>query len=126
MDIGARIRRLREQKGLSQGDLEEATGMLRCYTSRVENGHTIPSITTLERYASALQIPLSQLLYDTGFASRPQTTPKAMLEDLMESPGAAGVEGRFLSKLWTLLETLNESDRELWISVARKLSRTKS
>ena len=58
MAIGARIRQLREQKKLSQGDIERMTGLLRCYTSRVENGHTIPSLETLERYAAALGLPL--------------------------------------------------------------------
>ena len=44
MSIGARIRQIREKKGLSQGDIERVTGLLRCYTSRVENGHTVPSL----------------------------------------------------------------------------------
>ncbi|HXP68622.1 MAG TPA: helix-turn-helix transcriptional regulator [Candidatus Dormibacteraeota bacterium] len=62
--IGERLRKIRESKKLSQGDIEERTGMLRCYTSRVENGHTIPSIETLAKYAQALEIPLYQLFYD--------------------------------------------------------------
>ena len=64
MIIGARIRWFREQKGLSQRDIEERTGLLRCYISRVENGHTIPSLDTLERLTSALEIPLYQLFYE--------------------------------------------------------------
>ena len=64
MNIGETIRNFRLQKGMSQGDIEEKTGMLRCYTSRVENGHTIPSIETLAKYAQALEIPLYQLFYD--------------------------------------------------------------
>ena len=44
--IGERLRTIRESKNLSQGDIEKRTGMLRCYTSRVENGHTVPSIET--------------------------------------------------------------------------------
>jgi transcriptional regulator with XRE-family HTH domain len=63
MLIGQRIRQLREQKGLSQGDLEAATGLLRGYISRVENGHTVPSLETLERFAAALDVPLYQLFY---------------------------------------------------------------
>jgi transcriptional regulator with XRE-family HTH domain len=62
--IGERLRTIRESKNLSQGDVEKRTGMLRCYTSRVENGHTIPSIETLAKYAQALEIPLYQLFYD--------------------------------------------------------------
>jgi transcriptional regulator with XRE-family HTH domain len=61
--IGQRIRQIREQKKLSQGDIEETTGLLRCYVSRVENGHTVPSLETLERFAAALDIPLYRFFY---------------------------------------------------------------
>ena len=62
--IGERLRAIRESKNLSQGDIEQRTGMLRCYTSRVENGHTVPSLDTLAKYAQALEIPMYQLFYD--------------------------------------------------------------
>jgi transcriptional regulator with XRE-family HTH domain len=64
MIIGDRLRAVREEKKLSQGDIEERTGLLRCYISRVENGHTVPAIETLEKMARALEIPLYQLFYD--------------------------------------------------------------
>jgi len=64
MVIGDRLRELREQKNLSQGDIEKRTGLLRCYISRVENGHTVPAIETLEKLARALEIPMYQLFYD--------------------------------------------------------------
>jgi transcriptional regulator with XRE-family HTH domain len=49
MDVGHRLRSVREEKKLSQGDIEQRTGLLRCYISRVENGHTVPAIETLEK-----------------------------------------------------------------------------
>ena len=61
MDIGYRLRSLREQKKLSQGDIEKRTGLMRYYISRVENGHTVPAIETLEKMARALEMPLYQL-----------------------------------------------------------------
>ena len=64
MIIGDRLRELREGKKLSQGDIEKRTGLLRCYISRVENGHTVPAIETLEKLARALEIPLYQLFYE--------------------------------------------------------------
>src|SRR6195256_4502279 len=64
MIIGDRLRALREEKKLSQGDIEKRTGLLRCYVSRVENGHTVPAIETLEKMARALEVPLYQLFYD--------------------------------------------------------------
>ena len=64
MIIADRLRELREAKTLSQGDIEKRTGLLRCYVSRVENGHTVPAIETLEKLARALECPLYQLFYD--------------------------------------------------------------
>ena len=61
MLIGKKLKEIREAQNLSQGDIEQRTGLLRCYTSRVENGHTIPSVETLEKYARALEIPLYRL-----------------------------------------------------------------
>jgi len=64
MIIGDRLRALREEKKLSQGDIEKRTGLFRCYVSRVENGHTVPSIETIEKFARALEVPMYQLFYD--------------------------------------------------------------
>ncbi len=58
MLIGQRLRDIREAKNLSQSDIERATGLVRPYISRVENGHTVPSIETLEKWARALGMPL--------------------------------------------------------------------
>src|SRR6266508_649442 len=60
MNIGETIRNFRLQKGMSQGDIEKRTGLLRCYLSRVENGHTIPSLDTLAKIATSLDMPLAQ------------------------------------------------------------------
>jgi transcriptional regulator with XRE-family HTH domain len=48
----------RETEKLSQGDIEKRTGLLRCYISRVEKGHTVPSVDTLEKMARALEVPI--------------------------------------------------------------------
>ena len=64
MIIGDRLRELREEKKFSQGEVEKRTGLLRCYISRVENGHTIPAVETLEKFAHALEVPMYKLFYD--------------------------------------------------------------
>jgi transcriptional regulator with XRE-family HTH domain len=71
MVIGERLKELRGQKKLSQGDVEKRTGLLRCYISRVENGHTVPSVETLERMARALEIPTYRLFADDTHAKKP-------------------------------------------------------
>src|SRR5260370_19999241 len=60
MTFGDRFRAIRQKKHLSQGDIEKRCGLLRCYLSRVENGHTIPSLPTLDKLALALEIPTYQ------------------------------------------------------------------
>ncbi|MBZ5516555.1 MAG: helix-turn-helix domain-containing protein [Acidobacteriia bacterium] len=123
MAIGERIRQLREQKGLSQGDIERTTGLLRCYTSRVENGHTVPSLETLERFAGALGMPLYLLFYPSDEPFRvPNQPPPKSLEELAEEESKEGTDARFLLKLKTLVEHIGDSDRQVLISLARKLA----
>src|SRR4029077_20485031 len=64
MIMGDRLRVLREQKGFDQGEIEKRTGLLPCYISRVEHGHTVPAVETLEKFARALEVPMYQLFYD--------------------------------------------------------------
>ena len=71
MVIGDKLKALREQKKLSQGDIEKRTGLLRCYISRVENGHTVPSVETLEKIARALEVPMYRLFTDDALIAKP-------------------------------------------------------
>jgi transcriptional regulator with XRE-family HTH domain len=118
MTIGVRLRELREEKGMSQGDIEKATGLLRCYTSRVENGHTVPSLPTLEKYAGALGLKLFELFYTN---EGPPTAAPALQDDVDVS-GPGGAEKRFRVKLEKLLKGLSESDRKVFLTVAKKLA----
>jgi transcriptional regulator with XRE-family HTH domain len=123
MVIGTRLRSLREEKGMSQGDIEKATGMLRCYISRVENGHTTPSLETLERFAGALKVPLYEMFYSgEGEVPTPNLTPRASSDELAGQSGQVGEEARFLVKLKFVLAKLGESDRDLLLTLARKLA----
>jgi DNA-binding XRE family transcriptional regulator len=124
MIIGDRLRVLREQKNLSQGDIEKRTGLLRCYLSRVENGHTVPAIETLEKLARALDMPLYQLLYDGEEPPRIDALPSSAAS--AESGwGNSGKEGRFLRKLRHLLGKMQEQDRELILFTAQQMVRRK-
>jgi transcriptional regulator with XRE-family HTH domain len=123
MVIGTRLRSLRAEKGLSQGDIEKSTGLLRCYISRIENGHTIPSLETLERFAGALDVPLYKLFYaGDGEAPMPNLTRRETLEELAAQPGEAGEEARFLVQFKKVLGQLGEPDRDVVLTLARKLA----
>jgi transcriptional regulator with XRE-family HTH domain len=112
MKIGTTIRTYRLQKGLSQGDIEKKTGLLRCYLSRVENGHTIPSLDTLSKIASSLDLPIAQFFADDSLG-RQFNTQKLSDDEL-----------RFLTQIRRYSSNLNESDRKLLLAMVKKFAST--
>ena len=120
MDIGHRLTSLREEKKLSQGDIEKRTGLLRCYVSRVENGHTVLAVETLEKFARALEVPLYQLMYD---GQEPPKLPTKTNGHKAPEWGDVGKDARFLKKLSRFLATMSEADRRLLLSFAENVTR---
>jgi transcriptional regulator with XRE-family HTH domain len=119
--IGDRLRQMREEKKLSQGDIEKRTGLLRCYVSRVENGHTVPAIETLEKLARALEAPLYQLFYNGDEPPILPNLPKRKSsEDI--AWGSAGKDARYLNKLRRLLSKTPDEDRKLILYLAQKMA----
>jgi transcriptional regulator with XRE-family HTH domain len=109
--IGRTLKLIRIEKGLSQGDIEKRTGLLRSYLSRVENGHTVPSLGTLTKIAQALQVNLSDLLGEP---------------DKEIAKTAASFGDRRLLRFWNLMRRygpgLRERDRRLLVGLARKMA----
>jgi len=121
MVIGDRLREMREGKKLSQGDIERRTGLLRCYISRVENGHTVPAIETLEKLARALECPLYQLFYDGEAPPQLPNLLKGKSSDDI-AWGSSGKDARYLNKLRRLLGKSKEGDRKLLLHMAQKMA----
>lgn len=119
--IGERLRALRESQGMPQSEIERRTGLLRCYISRVENGHTIPSIETLEKLARALDVRLYQLFYDSDNPATIPNLPDRKTADEIAA-GCSPEEARFLNRMATLLGRLSEHDRRLLLHVARRMA----
>ncbi len=121
MIIGDRLRSLREEKKLSQGDIEKRTGLHRCYISRVENGHTVPAIETLETLGRALEIPLYQLFYD---GEEPPKLPNLLKRKSSDGIawGSSGKDGRYLNKLRRVLSKSDEQHRKLLLLMAQKMA----
>ena len=121
MIIGDRLREMREAKKLSQGDIEKRTGLLRCYISRVENGHTVPAVETLEKLARAFEVPLYQLFYE---GDQPPELPNLLKQRSAEKDawGSSGRDARFLSKLRRLLGKSSDEDRKLILHMAQKMA----
>lgn len=112
LNIGSTIRGYRQQKGMSQGDVEKRTGLLRCYLSRVENGHTVPSLDTLQKIAGALSLPLSQFFAD-DVVSR-EMASMSLTED----------EIRFLTQIQRYSAHLTDGDRRLLLAMVRKFAQS--
>ena len=111
MNIGETIRNYRLQKGMSQGDIEKRTGLLRCYLSRVENGHTIPSLDTLSKIAGAMELPLSQFFSEAGHSNGGKGLPQLSDDEV-----------RFLSQIRRYSVSLNDSDRKLVLAMVKKMA----
>jgi transcriptional regulator with XRE-family HTH domain len=116
---------LREQKKLTQGDIEQRCGLVRPYLSRVENGHTVPNIETLEKWARALELPLYQLFYDGEQPPKLPNLPRRKTEaDLLW--GSSGKDARLLADFCRLLSRMQEHNRQLLLHMAQKMARTRA
>jgi transcriptional regulator with XRE-family HTH domain len=114
VNIGEVIRTYRGQRGLSQGDIERRTGLLRCYLSRVENGHTVPSLETLAKIAEAMDISLADFFPGTETAR--DRDAQRMLGELSDD------EIRFLSEIKRYSSTLSDGDKRLVLAMIRKMA----
>jgi transcriptional regulator with XRE-family HTH domain len=117
MVIGERLKALREQKKMSQGDIEKRTGLLRVYISRVENGHTVPSIETLEKFARALEVPMYALFYEGEKPPAPEVSRNGG-----DGWGSSGRDARTLGRFRRLLRRTSKADQKLLLFVAQKMS----
>ena len=115
MNIGETIRNFRLQRSMSQGDIEKRTGLLRCYLSRVENGHTIPSLDTLAKIALALDIQLSHFFENAAAENGAARTVPQLSDD----------EVRFLGQIRKYSPSLNDSDRKLVVAMVKKMAGNK-
>jgi transcriptional regulator with XRE-family HTH domain len=120
MVIGQRIRELRESKKLSQGDIEHRAGLLRCHTFRVENGHTVPSIETLEKYARALEVPLYRFFYEGEEPpKKPELSPAEKAKPLW---GSGSKEWPELRRFAKALSRMNDRGRKLILGMAQEMA----
>jgi len=118
MQIGVKLRKLRLAKNLSQGDIQKRTGLFRCYTSRVENGYTVPTVETLEKYAAALEIPLYRLFTDQESVRMPK-----LRQPKDDSSSTRGKKRDAFQKLAKALARMDEQDRKLLLSMAQGMAR---
>jgi transcriptional regulator with XRE-family HTH domain len=122
MLIGRRLRELRESKNLSQGDIEQRTGLLRCYISRVEHGHTVPAVETLEKFARALEVPIYLVFHDGKSPVTKLSLPQSTDGDLLLW-GAKPKERRELRLFAKALASMDRRKRDLLMKMAETMAR---
>ena len=125
MFIGERLRALREVQKFSQGEIEKRTGLIRCYISRVECGHTVSALETLEKFARALEVPIYQLFYEGEEPPKLTHLPKRKTAGEI-AWGSSGNEARLLAKFCRLFSRMEEDDLGLLLFMAQKLARRKA
>lgn len=119
--VGQRLRKVRLQQGLTQADLEQATGLLRSHISRIETGQRMPSVGTLERLAAALKTPL-YLLFDPNYqAFGPLARPR-----IVHDAHDAHERRAFEEELKETLLHLSKPDQGAVLAAARKMARQTS
>ena len=87
----------------------------------MENGHTVPSIETLEKLARALEVPLYQLFYD---GEEPPKLPNLLKRKTADDIawGSSGKSSIYLHKLVKCLSKASDSDRKLILAMAQKVA----
>jgi transcriptional regulator with XRE-family HTH domain len=125
MIIGERLRALREEKKYSQGEVEKRTGLLRCYVSRIENGHTVPAVETLEKFARALEVPMYQLFYDGDKPPKLLNLPKRKTADDL-AWGSKGKDARLLAKFCRLFSRMDKANLGMVLFMAQKMAGRKA
>lgn len=121
MEIGKRLRAIREAKNLSQVEVSRATGFMQPYISRGENGLVAPSVESLEKWAHALGMNLYQILYD---GEKPPEPRKASNANLW---GKSGREAVQLRRLQRYLAKMDEADRKTLLAIVSYMaSRSRS
>ena len=115
MGVGKRLQELRIAKGLSQGDIQRRTGILRQYLSRIENGHIAPSLETLDKLARALDVELYQLFFaGEGKPEAARVTPT------MLNPRRGSEQDALLK----VFGRMSKPNRSLLLAMARKMAAT--
>jgi transcriptional regulator with XRE-family HTH domain len=117
MVIGDKLKALRAQKNLSQGDMEKRTGLLRCYISRVENNHTVPSVDTMEKMARALEVPMYRLFTDEAHVKKPNLPAESIRSRKVNSK-----QDRELRALAKLLARMTDRSRGLLLHMMSKMA----
>lgn len=107
--VAAQVKEIRKARHLSQRQLASRMQVPRTYISKIENGKAIPTLGSLERLASALEVELSQLVRDSRSERDEETA------EILADP--------FLAELAEYLPRLLPLQRAMLLNQARERAR---
>ncbi len=108
IQVATAVRDLRHVRNLSQRQLAARMGVPRTYISKIENGKAMPTLSSLDRLAKALEVDISALLRD---ASTRHSNETAML---MADP--------FLAEIAAYTSQLDALQRTIFLNHVRELA----
>ena len=96
-NVGARIRKIRQSKDLSQDNVADELGINKSSYSKIENGHTDPSLSRILKIAEILETDIREFFTDTKEVKEPAEKDKYGFASKIE-----------LIELARMIETLND------------------
>ncbi len=108
IDVARAVREARRERNLSQRQLAGRMHVPRTYISKIENGKAVPTLSSLERLAHALEIGICDLLRDGQ--SRRACETAAVLAD------------PFLAEIASMMASLDGFQRSMFLNQVRELA----
>ena len=108
LQVASAVRDLRHVRNLSQRQLAARMNVPRTYISKIENGKAMPTLSSLDRLAKALQVDISTLLRDPNARHRDETAV------LMNDP--------FLAEIAAYTSQLDALQRSIFLNHVRELA----
>lgn len=110
--VASAVRDLRRVRNLSQRQLAGRMNVPRTYISKIENGKAMPTLSSLDRLARALQVDISALLRDTP--TRHQDEAAVLLSD------------PFLAELAKHSVNLSATQKSIFLNHVRELAQSRA
>jgi transcriptional regulator with XRE-family HTH domain len=108
LQVASAVRNLRLARSLSQRQLAGRMGVPRTYISKIENGKAMPTLSSLERLARALQVDISALLRDAKGRNKDEAAA------IMADP--------FLAEIATFCSQLDAVQKSIFLNHVRELA----
>lgn len=108
IDVARAVRDIRGSRNLSQRQLAGRMNVPRTYISKIENSKAMPTLSSLERLAIALEVDICVLLRDA------RSRRHAEVQAIMSDP--------FLAEIASMVSSLDGFQRAMFLNQVRELA----